>query len=33
MGEDISPFANFLAGLVKQGRAGEPLPPVLKASS
>jgi len=31
--EDIVPFTDFLAGLVKKGLAGEPLPPVPKASS
>jgi fido (protein-threonine AMPylation protein) len=31
VGEDIAPFANFLAGLVEKGLAGEPLPPVPKA--
>jgi Fic family protein len=30
--EDIAPFANFLAGLVKRRTAGEPLPAVPKAS-
>ena len=29
--EDIVPFAEFLAGLVRKGLAGEPLPPVPKA--
>ncbi len=33
IGEDIVPFADFLAGLVKKGLAGEPLPAVPKASS
>jgi fido (protein-threonine AMPylation protein) len=33
VGEDIVPFADFLAGLVKKGLAGEPLPAVPKASS
>ncbi len=33
VGEDIVPFTDFLAGLVKKGLAGEPLPPVPKASS
>jgi Fic family protein len=28
VGEDIAPFAKFLAGLVRKGLAGEPLPPV-----
>jgi fido (protein-threonine AMPylation protein) len=28
VGEDIAPFAEFLAGLVRKGLAGEPLPPV-----
>jgi Fic family protein len=28
VGEDIVPFAEFLAGLVRKGLAGEPLPPV-----
>jgi fido (protein-threonine AMPylation protein) len=31
--EDIVPFADFLAGLVRKGLAGEPLPAVPKASS
>ena len=30
VGEDIGPFADFLAGLVKKGLAGEPLPEVPK---
>ena len=30
VGEDIGPFADFLAGLVKKGLAGEPLPAVPK---
>ena len=30
VGEDIAPFAEFLAGLVRKGLAGEPLPPVPK---
>ena len=30
-GEDIAPFAQFLAGLVRKGLAGEPLPPVPNA--
>ena len=33
VGEDIIPFTDFLAGLVKNGLAGEPLPAVPKASS
>src|ERR1019366_3756037 len=33
VGENIVPFTDFLAGLVKKGLAGEPLPPVPKASS
>jgi hypothetical protein len=33
IGEDIAPFAAFLAGLVKKGLAGEPLPEVPTASS
>jgi Fic family protein len=33
VGEDIAPFADFLAGLVKKRLAGEPLPAVPKASS
>ncbi len=33
VGEDIVPFTDFLAGLVKKGLAGEPLPSVPKASS
>jgi hypothetical protein len=32
VGEDISPFADFLAGLVENRLAGEPLPPVPKSS-
>jgi hypothetical protein len=32
VGEDIVPFAGFLAGLVARGLAGEPLPAVPKAS-
>jgi Fic family protein len=32
VGEDIGPFAEFLAGLVEQRLAGEPLPEVPKAS-
>jgi hypothetical protein len=28
VGEDIAPFADFLAGLVKKRLAGEPLPAV-----
>ena len=28
VGEDIKPFADFLAGLVKRGLAGTPLPAV-----
>jgi hypothetical protein len=32
VGEDIVPFANFLAGLVKKRLAGEPLPSVPKTS-
>ena len=32
VGEDIAPFAGFLAGLVKRRLAGEPLPAVPKAS-
>jgi hypothetical protein len=32
VGEDIAPFADFLAGLVKRRLAGEPLPAVPKAS-
>jgi Fic family protein len=31
VGEDIVPFAEFLAGLVRKGLAGEPLPPVPNA--
>jgi hypothetical protein len=31
VGEDIAPFAKFLAGLVRKGLRGEPLPPVPKA--
>jgi len=33
VGEDILQFAYFLAGLVRKGRAGEPLPEVPKTSS
>jgi fido (protein-threonine AMPylation protein) len=33
IGEDIAPFADLLAGLVKKGLAGEPLPEVPTASS
>ncbi len=33
VGEDIVPFANFLAGLVRKRLAGEPLPAVPKVSS
>ena len=33
VGEDLGPFAAFLAGLVKKRLAGEPLPAVPKASS
>jgi len=32
VGEDIGPFANFLAGLVEKRLAGEPLPAVPKSS-
>jgi Fic family protein len=32
VGEDIAPFADFLAGLVKKGLAGGPLPAVPKTS-
>jgi Fic family protein len=32
VGENIGPFADFLAGLVKKRLAGEPLPPVPKSS-
>jgi hypothetical protein len=32
VGEDIVPFTDFLAGLVRKGLAGEPLPAVPKAS-
>src|SRR5258708_31958633 len=31
VGEDIALFAEFLAGLARNGLAGEPLPPVPKA--
>jgi len=31
VGEDIAPFAEFLARLVRKGLAGEPLPPVPQA--
>src|SRR5580658_148852 len=33
VGEDIVPFTNFLAGLVRKGLAGEPLPAVPHASA
>jgi Fic family protein len=33
VGEEIGPFTDFLAGLVTKRLAGEPLPPVPKASS
>jgi Fic/DOC family len=33
VGEDIVPFTEFVAGLVRKGLAGEPLPAVPKASS
>jgi Fic family protein len=33
VGENIVPFADFLAGLVGKGLAGEPLPEVPKGSS
>ena len=33
VGEDIGPFADFLAGLVKKGLAGAPLPEVPRAGS
>jgi Fic family protein len=32
VGEEIAPFAEFLAALVKKGLAGEPLPAVPKTS-
>jgi Fic family protein len=32
VGEDIVPFVDFLAGLVRKGLAGEPLPTVPKSS-
>jgi Fic family protein len=32
VGEDIVPFSDFLAGLVRKGLAGEPLPAVPKSS-
>jgi hypothetical protein len=32
VGEDIAPFADFLAGLVRKRLAGEPLPAVPKGS-
>jgi hypothetical protein len=32
VGEDIAPFADFLASLVKKGLAGEPLPAVPKGA-
>jgi len=33
VGENIEPFAEFLAGFVRRRLAGEPLPDVPKASS
>ncbi len=33
VGEDIVPFADFLAGLVQKRLAGEPLPAVPRSSS
>ena len=33
VGEDIAPFADFVAGLVEKRLAGEPLPVVPKGSS
>jgi Fic family protein len=33
VGEDIAPFADFVAGLVEKRLAGEPLPAVPKTSS
>jgi hypothetical protein len=33
VGEDIVPFAEFIAGLVRKGLAGEPLPTVPKEHS
>ena len=33
VGEEIVPFADFLAGLVRKGLAGEPIPTVPKGSS
>ena len=33
VGENIAPFADFLAGLVQKGLAGEPLPAVPRSSS
>jgi Fic family protein len=32
VGEDIVPFSDFIAGLVRKGLAGEPLPAVPKSS-
>jgi hypothetical protein len=32
VGENIAPFADFLAGLVRKRLAGEPVPAVPKAS-
>jgi len=32
VGEDIVPFTDFLAGLVRKGLAGDPLPAVPKSS-
>jgi len=32
VGVDIVPFANFIAGLVRRGLAGEPLPAVPNSS-
>jgi hypothetical protein len=33
VGQDIVPFVDFLAGLVRKRLAGEPLPPVPKSTS
>jgi hypothetical protein len=33
VGQDIVPFTDFLAGLVRKRLAGEPLPPVPKSTS
>ena len=33
VGQDIVPFADFLAGLIRKRLAGVPLPPVPKSTS